>query len=177
LTYFKYVLFENPDWHWQSLNFDRDVARADRLDGKILNAIDPNLKAFKAHGGKLLIYHGWNDNLISPLESVNYYHSVVKTMGGATKTQDFARLFMIPGMDHCQGGPGAGVFDKGGVLERWVEQGVAPAKIVASHLTNGAVDMTRPLCPYPEVARWKGSGSTSDAANFTCVNPRAGAAQ
>jgi feruloyl esterase len=171
LTYFKYVLFKNPDWQWQTLNFDQDVALADRLDGDILNAINPNLKAFKAHGGKLLMYHGWNDNLITPIESVNYYDSVVKTMGGAAKTQDFARLFMIPGMGHCQGGPGPDVFDKVGILEQWVEQSAAPDKISASHLTHGVVDMTRPLCPYPEVARWKGSDSTNDAANFACVNP------
>ena len=105
------------------------------------------------------------------MESINYYDSVVKTMGGAAKTKDFARLFMIPGMGHCQGGPGTDIFDNVGVLEQWVEQGAAPDKISASHMTHGVVDMTRPLCPYPEVARWTGSGSTNDAANFACVNP------
>ena len=117
------------------------------------------------------MYHGWSDALIVPGESVNYYQSVVKTMGGAAKTESFARLFMIPGVGHCGGGPGPDTFDKVGVLEQWVEKGVAPDKIVASHLANGVVDMTRPLCPYPEVARWTGSGSTNDAANFTCENP------
>jgi len=171
VSYFKYVLFQNPDWQWQTLNFDQDVAMADRLDGNILNAVNPNLKAFKAHGGKLLMYHGWSDAIIVPGESVNYYDSVVKTMGSAAKTKDFARLFMIPGMGHCQGGPGTDVFDNVGVLEQWVEQGAVPDKISASHITQGVVDMTRPLCPYPEVARWTGSGSTNDAANFACVNP------
>jgi feruloyl esterase len=171
LSYLKYVGFKNPDWKWQTLNFDSDVEMIDKLDGKILNAIDPNLKAFKAHGGKLLMYHGWSDALIVPGISVNYYQSVVKAMGGAAKTQDFARLFMVPGMYHCGGGPGTDVFDKVGTLEQWVEKGVAPDKILASHLTNGVVDMTRPLCPYPQVAHWTGSGSTNDAANFTCVNP------
>jgi feruloyl esterase len=171
LTYFKYVVFKNPDWQWQTLNFDKDVALADRLTAKILDATDPHLNAFKAHGGKLLMYHGWADGTIVPRVSVNYYQSIVKAMGGAKKTEDFARLFMIPGMGHCQGGPGTDTFDKVGVLEQWVEKGVAPDKIIASHQTKGVVDMTRPLCPYPQVARWTGTGSTIDAANFKCVYP------
>ena len=166
------MLFKNPDWQWQTLNFDQDVALADRLDGNILNAVNPNLKAFKAHGGKLLMYHGWNDNLITPMESVNYYNSVVKTMGGAAKTEDFARLFMIPGMGHCQGGPGTRHLRQGG-RDRTMGGATArpPTRSSRPIMTNGVVDMTRPLCPYPEVARWKGSGSTNDAANFACVNP------
>ena len=177
LTYFKYVLFKNPHWQWRTLNFDSDVALADRLDGDILNAINPNLQAFKAHGGKLLMYHGWSDAVIVPRVSVDYYESVVTAMGGEAKTLDFARLFMIPGMGHCMGGAGTDIFDRVGVLEQWVEQGVAPNNIPASHQTNGVTDLTRPLCPYPQVARWKGSGSTNDAANFACVNPREGAAK
>jgi len=169
-SYFQYVLFKNPDWKWQTLNFDADVVLADQTDGGILNAVDPNLKTFKAHGGKLLMYHGWSDPHIAPFNSVNYYKSVVAAMGGAKETEDFARLFMIPGMAHCQGGPGPDVFDKVGVLEQWVQNGVAPDKIIASHLTDGVVDMTHPLCPYPEIAQWKGAGNTNDAANFTCVN-------
>jgi feruloyl esterase len=171
VTYFKYVLFKNPDWEWQTLNFDQDLALADRLHANILNATNPDLKAFKAHNGKLLMYHGWNDTVIVPGVSVDYYNSVLKKMGGAAKTQDFVRLFMIPAMGHCQGGPAPDTFDKVGVLEQWVEKGVAPDKIMASHRSQGAVDMTRPLCPYPQVARWKGSGSTNDAENFACVNP------
>jgi feruloyl esterase len=171
LNYFKYVIFKNPDWQWQTLNFDQDVALSDRLTAKTLNAVDPNLKAFKTHGGKLLMYHGWADGTIVPMVSVNYYQSVVKTMGGSKKTDDFARLFMIPGMGHCGGGPAPDSFDKVGIIEQWVEKGAAPDKIIASHHTNAVEDMTRPLCPYPQVARWIGSGSTNDAANFTCVNP------
>lgn len=102
------------------------------------------------------------------MESVNYYNRVVATMGGAEKTQEFARLFMIPGMGHCGGGTGPNTFDKVGVLEQWVEHGTAPEQIIASH---GAHGMTRPICPYPKVARWKGSGSTMDAANFVCAAP------
>jgi feruloyl esterase len=170
VSYFQYVLFKNPGWKWQTLNFDTDVVLADRMDGSILNAVDADLKAFKAHGGKLIMYHGWSDPIIAPLNSVNYYKSVVAAMGGVAETKDFARLFMIPGMGHCQGGPGPSVFDKVGVLEQWVQDGVAPDKIIASHLTDGVVDMTRPLCPYPEVAYWKGVGSTNTAANFACAN-------
>ena len=171
-SYFQNVLFKNPDWKWQTLNFDSDVALADRMDGSILNAVNPNLKRFKAHGGKLIMYHGWNDGLISPFNSINYYNSVVAKMGGPAKTETFARLFMIPGMGHCGGGPGTNDFDKVGVLEQWVEDGVAPDKIIASHLKDGVADMTRLLCPYPMIAQWKGTGSTSDAANFACVNEK-----
>lgn len=169
-SYFRYVLFKNPDWRWQTLNFDSDVVLTDQTDGNILNAVDPNLKAFKAHGGKLIMYHGWSDPHIAPLNSVNYYKSVMAAMGGKKETQDFARLFMVPGMSHCQGGLGPDVFDKVGSLEQWVQNGVAPNKIIASHLKDGVVDMTRPLCPYPEIAQWKGTGNTNDAANFACVN-------
>ncbi len=169
-SYFKYVLFKNPDWDFRTLNFDSDVKLADQQDGPILNATNPDLKVFKAQGGKLIMYHGWSDPLIAPLESVDYYKNVVAAMGGLSATQSFARLFMVPGMMHCGGGPGPDNWDKVGVLDEWVEQGQAPDKIVASHVTGGRVDMTRPLCPYPEVARWKGYGSTYDAANFVCVN-------
>jgi Tannase and feruloyl esterase len=171
-SYFKYVLFKNPNWDFRTLNFDSDVKLADKEDGPILNATNPDLAAFKAHGGKLIMYHGWSDPLITPLESVDYYKNVVAAMGGLSATQSFARLFMVPGMMHCQGGPGPDVWDKIGVLEEWVEHDKAPDKIIASHVTRGRVDMTRPLCPYPEVAKWKGSGSTHDAANFVCVNPK-----
>jgi Tannase and feruloyl esterase len=176
-SYFEYVLFKNPDWDFRTLNFDRDVKLADQQDGPILNAINPDLQAFKAHGGKLIMYHGWSDPLIAPLESVDYYKNVAAAMGGLSATQSFARLFMVPGMMHCGGGPGPDSWDKVGVLDEWVEQGRAPDKIIASHLTRGRVDMTRPLCPYPEVARWKRSGSTNDAANFVCVNPNEEAAR
>jgi feruloyl esterase len=171
-SYFQYVLSRDPDWKWQTLNYDSDVTLADRMDGSSIDAIDPNLKRFKAHGGKLILYHGWSDALISPLNSINYYNSVVAKMGGPAKTEAFARLFMIPGMEHCGGGLGADDFDKISVLEQWVEDGVAPDKIIASHSKNGVVDMTRPLCPYPMTAQWKGTGSTSDAANFVCVKKK-----
>jgi feruloyl esterase len=170
MSFFRYVLFKNPQWDFRNLNFDRDVALADKTAGKILNATDPNLRAFQASGGKLLMYHGWADNLIAPRESVNYYQNVLSAMGGLKETEGFARLFMMPGVGHCGGGSGPDDFDKIGVLEQWVEHGSAPDTIIATHRTNGVVDMTRPLCPFPQVAQWKGSGNTNDAANFVCVD-------
>lgn len=169
LTYFQNVLFKDKNWDWRSLNFDDDVKLADQEDAGILNATDPDLKPFEQHGGKLVMYHGWADPTISPMNSVNYYESVISAMGGLQSTESFARLFMIPGMEHCGKGPGPDDFDKLTVIEQWVEDGKAPDAIVASHKGDSEVDMTRPLCPYPQEAKWTGSGSTNDAANFVCA--------
>jgi feruloyl esterase len=133
-----------------------------------MNATDPNLKPFFSHNGKLLLYHGWSDPNITPLATIQYYKSVVDTMGGAAKTSNNIRLFLEPGMGHCGGGEGPNVFDKVGALEQWVEKDKAPDVMVASHLTNGKVERTRPLCPYPQVAQYSGSGSIDDAKNFVC---------
>lgn len=168
MEYFKYVVFEDPNWDWRTFNFDIDTARTEKLEYG-MNATDPNLQQFVGHGGKLLLYHGWSDPLITPSNSISYYKSVVDTMGGASKTADFARLFMVPGMGHCGGGEGPNSFDIVSTLEQWVEKGRAPEQMIASHLTKGAVDRTRPLCPYPQVATWKGSGSTDVAAGFVCA--------
>jgi len=105
LTYFQYVPFKNPQWDYRILNYDQDVALADKVDGGLLNAINPDLKAFRDSGGKLLLYHGWIDNLIAPRASVNYYQSVLTAMGGRQQTEGFFRLFMVPGMGHCGSGP------------------------------------------------------------------------
>jgi feruloyl esterase len=166
--HFKYVVFKDPNWDWRTLNFETDVALADKIDNGTLNATDPNLKEFVAHGGKLILYHGWNDQLIAPQNSIDYYKSVTKAMGGASKVSESVRLFMAPGMGHCAGGPGPNTFDALGALERWVEQGKAPDEIIASHNAGGRVDRTRPLCPHPQVAKYKGTGSTDVAANFVC---------
>ena len=167
VDHFKYVVFKNPDWDFKTLDFDKDVALADAIDNGTMNAIDPNLTAFFGRGGKLLMYHGWNDQLISPRNSINYYTSVVKTLG-ADNVANAIRLFMVPGMNHCAGGDGTSSFDAFTALEQWVEQKKAPEQLLGSHLTGTTVDRTRPLCAYPQVAVHKGTGSTDDAASFVC---------
>ncbi|HSP66158.1 MAG TPA: tannase/feruloyl esterase family alpha/beta hydrolase [Bryobacteraceae bacterium] len=169
--HFKYVVFKNPAWDWRTFDFDKGIALAEQPENAAMNATDPNLKAFFAHNGKLLIYHGWADTNVPPVNTIKYYGSVLDTLGGASKTSNHVRLFMEPGMGHCGGGEGPNVFDKVGTLERWVEQGKAPEKIIASHSTEAKVDRTRPLCPYPQVAKYKGSGSIDEAANFACQVP------
>jgi feruloyl esterase len=174
-TFFKYMVFDNPAWDFRTFNYDTDVDRALARVGGALDANDPNLRPFKALGGKLLMYHGWSDADITPLSSIDYYERVIPVIGGATRaealqsTQDFFRLFMAPGLAHCAGGPGPDRFDMLPVLERWVEAGMAPTRIPASHMTNGVVDRTRPLCSYPETAKWDGVGSIDDAASFSCA--------
>ena len=136
-----------------------------------MNATDHNLKRFFAHEGKLLIYHGWNDPNVSPFNTIKYYQSVLDKMGGAARTTGNVRLFMAPGMGHCAGGEGPNTFDKIGTLDQWVEQSKVPDRIIASHNREGRIDRTRPLCPYPQVAKYKGTGSTDDGASFTCALP------
>jgi feruloyl esterase len=168
---YRYVVFKDPNWDWKTFNFDSDVVRGDLPENLVMNATDPNLKPFFSHNGKLLLYHGWSDPNVPTLNTIKYYKSVVDTMGGAAKASDNIRLFLEPGMGHCGGGEGPNVFDKVGAMEQWVEHGKAPETLIASHSTAGKVDRTRPLCPYPQVAKYKGSGSIDDAANFSCKAP------
>lgn len=165
---YRYVVFKDPNWDWRTFDFNQDLARSEQPENVVMNATDPNLKPFFAHNGKLLLYHGWSDTNVPALLTIKYYNSVVDTLGGASKTMDSVRLFMEPGMGHCRGGEGPNVFDKVDALDQWVEKGKAPDSMVASHFTNGKVDRTRPLCPYPQVAVYNGSGSIDDAANFVC---------
>jgi feruloyl esterase len=138
-----------------------------------MNAVDPTkLQGVFAHGGKILMYHGWNDPNITPLESIELYNQAVSANGGLAKTYDEMRLFMVPGMNHCGGGEGPNAFDKMAPLTAWVEKGKAPESIVASHMgTDGSSDRTRPLCPYPQIAKYKGTGSIDEAQNFVCAKP------
>ena len=165
---FRYVLNENPAWDLHSFDLDRDVAAAD-AKAPYLNAINPDLKEFRDHGGKLLMYHGWADQLISAENSINYKASVEAKLGG--NQDNWLRLYMVPGMMHCRGGEGPNQFNVMGAMERWKESAEAPAQILASHVTNNNIDMSRPLCPYPQTAVYKGVGSTNDAANFSCKAP------
>jgi feruloyl esterase len=174
----KYMVFENPKWDFRTFNYDKDVDMALAKLGKTFDAFDPDLTRFQQRGGRLLMYHGWNDASISPLNTINYYENVVSALQGKrprqqaeTETQAFARLFMVPGMLHCQGGPGATSFDMLGALENWIEKRQAPDRVLASHSTGGAVDRTRPLCVYPKVAAYSGRGSTDAAENFACQAP------
>jgi feruloyl esterase len=132
-----------------------------------VNSVDPDLNSFFAHNGKLLMYHGWADPGVPPGGTVRYYDSVVNKVGSA-KAGEGMRLFMVPGMGHCAGGDGTSTFDMVKAMEAWAEQGKAPQTIPASRMREGKVDRTRPLCAYPSVAVYSGSGSTDEAANFSC---------
>lgn len=183
--FFANIVYGNPSWDYKTLNFDKDLKSVDDQEGPILNAIDPDLKAFKARGGKLIAYHGWSDAAIPPGNAINYYNSVLAAMG-TRSTNEFMRLYMAPGMQHCGGGPGPNSFGQvvSGegdarhnlytALEQWVEKGEAPDKVIATKFVNDqdhaqGVKMTRPLCPYPQAAKYKGTGDTNDEANFVCV--------
>jgi feruloyl esterase len=171
LDQFRYVVYQNPDWDWRTFDLDRDATKANEVD-KDIDELNPNLTAFAKHNGKLLLYHGWADQQVAPLSTVQFYQSVLDATGGHSHSAEWLRLYMVPGMAHCSGGEGPDSFDKISVMEKWVEKGQAPAEIIAVHHTAGKVDRTRPLCPYPEVARYKGAGSIDEATNFSCTLPR-----
>ena len=166
---FKYVVFKNPRWDFRTFDLARDYEAVHRIDSLDLSPTSPDLKSFASRGGKLLVYHGWADQNVAPRSSVNYHAKLVQTMG-ARQVDDAVRLFFAPGMAHCGGGEGPNTFDALTPLEQWREQGQAPTHIVASHLAaNGQVDRTRPLCPYPQVATYQGTGSIDQAENFVCA--------
>ncbi len=176
------MVFENPKYDIRTFNFDSDVQKKkDKLAG-ILDSTDPNLRAFRQRGGKLIHYHGWGDAAIPPEGSVDYFEAVQAAMGN---TKKFYRLFMVPGRSHCGGGLGANAFGNGQpvpnadadndvvlALASWVEAGRAPDRIVATRFKENnparGVEMTRPLCPYPQQATYRGTGDTHDAASFVC---------
>jgi len=164
--YMRYFVF-GPSFNSLTFNFDTDPPKL-APTGEFLNAINPDLSAFKAAGGKLIMWHGWADHALTTDRTVQYYHDVIRTMGTRNRTEDFYRLFLAPGMHHCGGGPGPNTLDALTALENWVEGGIAPDQVIATHSTAGKVDRSRPLCPYPKIAVYNGSGSIDGAANFSC---------
>jgi feruloyl esterase len=157
--------FQDANYDWKTFDLDRDMPIINSKVG-FVDAVDPDLSKFKARGGKLLLYAGWGDTTITPENTVLYYDSVLNKMG---KNQgDFTRLFLVPGMAHCGGGSGPNTFDTIGAMEQWREKSVTPTQLTAFNPTSG---LTRPLCSYPQAAKYKGSGNVKDAANWSCVNP------
>ncbi len=164
-TFFRHMAFKNPNFKFADFDFDKDPQRLEWIHN-VLDATDPDLSQFQKRSGKLLMYFGWADPALNAQMGVDYYESVLEKMGAGTP--NFFRLFMVPGMFHCGGGVGCSSFDKLTPLMKWVEQSAAPDSIVAARIVNGQTNRTRPLCPYPQVAKYKGNGSIDDAANFTC---------
>ena len=157
-----------PDYDYKTFDFDRDIHLLDEWS-KQADAKNPDLSKFKKRGGKLLMTYGWADSILQPMMGVNYYEQALAKNG--PDTPEFFRLFMVPGMAHCSGGIGPDRHDPVTAMINWVEKGQAPASMVASRVVNDQVVRTRPLCPYPQVARYSGGGSIDDAANFRCVAP------
>jgi feruloyl esterase len=167
LEAFRYVVFNDPAWDPATMNPATDIPRLEHQAAG-LEPPSVNLKPFFSHGGKLLMYHGWADQQVAPLNSISYFDDVLTASGKGAAGMSIA-LYLVPGMGHCQGGAGTDVFDRVAAIEEWIRTRTAPAQIIASHRTGGTTDRTRPLCQYPMVAKYKGSGSTDDAANFVCA--------
>ena len=171
--FFANIVFQDPKWDFRTFEVDRDTRLAEARVGKMVDTIDPNLRPFKQHGGKLLMYQSWQEPGIPPRSAVNYYSRVLAEMGGASETQNFFRLFMVPGAGMCSGFGlvSSGAWDALDVVMKWRETGVPPDRIVTSHRVDGVVERTHPICPYPQEAIYKGSGDPYDAANFSCGVP------
>jgi feruloyl esterase len=184
--FFSNFVYNDPSWDFRRFDVNKSPADAEKAVGRIINSDSIDLAAFQKHGGKLLQWHGWADSLVTALGTIDYYTRVMAAQETPSRTQDFYRLFMAPGVDHCGGGPGPNQFGQTGgngdadhdmvvALYQWVEKGVAPSRIVATKYVDNDVskdvEMTRPLCPYPQTAKYKGSGDSHDAANFVCAAP------
>ena len=192
-SYYGHAVFEQSDWDFRTLDFDQDVAFGDAKAGPVLNATSPDLRSFRANGGKLIQYHGWGDAAITALSSIDYYEAVRTFLdrfpdarSENTDIDAFYRLFLVPGMGHCSGGIGPNSFGNGflsartdaehdllSALEAWVEQDSAPGRFVGTGtaVNDPTATLTRPLCPYPQTARYLGRGNSNDAANFECALP------
>ena len=189
LMYFSNIVYQNREWNPQSFDFDRDMAHTDETIGRMGNAVSTDYSGAIRRGVKIIQYHGWNDQTLQPAYSPQYYDQVATANGGIDKAQEFYRLFMVPGMTHCNGGVGASNFggvgqqippardaahDLQAAMENWVERGTPPAQFIGTKFTDNeaatrTVSFTRPLCLYPAVPQYKGTGDPNDAANFACV--------
>jgi feruloyl esterase len=184
--FFQDMVFNDRNWSYHTADIEQSLQAANQKMASALNATDPDLSKLKARGGKLILYHGWLDAAISPVNTIRYYQSVQSKMGEQS-TGEFVKLYMVPGMMHCVGGPGPFIFGQLGIamsrdpqenmftsLEQWTEQGKTPNRIIATKLrddkdrSNGIL-MTRPLCPFPELAVYDGKGDPKDASAFACV--------
>jgi feruloyl esterase len=187
IGYFANMVYERSDWDYRGASLEQALKAAEEKTAQKLDATDPNLAAFEARGGKLILYHGWNDPAISALNTIDYYDSVARKLG-QPQTDAFARLYLVPGMQHCSDGPGPNAFGQAGAgfpnepgknvrlaLEQWVEKGKAPGAIVATKFMDDdsekGVVATRPLCPYPQIAKYKGQGDPKEASAFVCAAP------
>jgi feruloyl esterase len=159
---------KDPKWEFSLATIAADIERATSMDNGLLASDNFNLRPFFDRGGKLLMWHGWSDPQVPSENSIIFFNGVLKTVGAGAA--DSIALFMLPGVLHCGGGPGPDTFDKMAAVSKWVEQGQKPVRIVASHLTAGKADRTRPLCPFPQMAKYAGVGDTNDATNFSCVS-------
>jgi hypothetical protein len=181
----RYWVYFDPNWDWRSLtygNYEAFFNDNARMVGPLMGTDNPDISKFKERGGKLIVYHGWADNLIMPQGTVRYFTQMQQTVANS---DSFSRLYMVPGMAHCGGGGGVNEFgqDASGIvpaeptrdifraLMAWSENSVAPDQIIATRVENGAPTRTQPLCPYPQVVKYKGSGSTTDAVNYSCAVP------
>jgi feruloyl esterase len=178
-SFFRNVVANDAEWKPSSFDMDTDLARVDQVAGSLV-AMNPDISAFLERGGKLITYHGTTDGLIPYGNSLNYFESMVSTLGEET-VNNSARYYQLPGMDHCFDGEGAWLVDWLGAIEQWVEEGRAPGALLATHLdafpgaTATGRAFTRPACPYPQEPTYSGSGNVDDAASYSCVPPRAAA--
>lgn len=165
---FRYMVYGNPDWSWRDLDPERDLLAAQLRIGTLLDTRDPDLRPYAERGGKIILWHGWNDPGIPPGGTLRYYEEVLQVMG-PEQGNGFLRLFLLPGVEHCRGGPGADEVDWLGAIVDWVERGVPPERAaVAVQREGGRVAFQRPLCPYPTVARYEG-GAPQEASSFRCI--------
>jgi hypothetical protein len=186
LNFFRYMVFSDPSWDYHTANVELALQEANQKTASILNATDPNLRAFQKRGAKLILYHGWSDPAIPPQNTIDYYNEVVSVLGQEITTS-FVRLYMVPGMQHCAGGPGPSFFGQYGsaishdaehdiqqALDQWVERGISPGSLIAVKYNKGAdpasgIAASRPLCPYPQIVKYTGSGDLTKASSFVCA--------